>query len=303
MRQEGGEECEECPCLCRLHSAHWRARPRQRIKARAARPAHTTILPAEKRQPEPLQPQATSDRPTDRPIAASPTAAAPTHIPETTTAPTSAQRQRRLPPTNRQTDRPTDSPLRPDHDRRRGPSALRLRAPPCALHPGKRREPSLRSAVERDGGRDGDREDRVTPSEQARERASADRPFSLQPSSGQDCSGQCQCSDPAPSCPAGVSLVLDGCGCCLVCAKQLGELCSERDPCDPHKGLFCDFGSPANRKTGVCTGKPSRRHLVSHHLPSLAQPLQMSPFLQLLAVLTSPRSPDALIVRALGPSI
>uniref|UniRef100_A0A250XYW9 CCN family member 2 n=1 Tax=Castor canadensis TaxID=51338 RepID=A0A250XYW9_CASCN len=75
------------------------------------------------------------------------------------------------------------------------------------------------------------------------------------PSSGQDCSGQCQCSDPAPSCPAGVSLVLDGCGCCLVCAKQLGELCSERDPCDPHKGLFCDFGSPANRKTGVCTAK------------------------------------------------
>ena len=54
---------------------------------------------------------------------------------------------------------------------------------------------------------------------------------------------------------SGVSLVLDGCGCCRVCAKQLGELCTERDPCDPHKGLFCDFGSPANRKIGVCTGK------------------------------------------------
>lgn len=52
-----------------------------------------------------------------------------------------------------------------------------------------------------------------------------------------------------------MSLVLDGCGCCRVCAKQLGELCTERDPCDPHKGLFCDFGSPANRKIGVCTGK------------------------------------------------
>ncbi|KAK1338030.1 hypothetical protein QTO34_001137 [Cnephaeus nilssonii] len=75
------------------------------------------------------------------------------------------------------------------------------------------------------------------------------------PASGQDCSGQCQCAGPAPRCPAGVSLVLDGCGCCRVCAKQLGELCTERDPCDPHKGLFCDFGSPANRKIGVCTAK------------------------------------------------
>ncbi|XP_012882340.1 PREDICTED: connective tissue growth factor [Dipodomys ordii] len=77
-----------------------------------------------------------------------------------------------------------------------------------------------------------------------------------QPAASQDCGGQCQCpAGPAPSCPAGVSLVLDGCGCCRVCAKQLGELCTERDPCDPHKGLFCDFGSPVNRKIGVCTAK------------------------------------------------
>lgn len=76
------------------------------------------------------------------------------------------------------------------------------------------------------------------------------------PASGQDCSAPCQCpAGPAPRCPAGVSLVLDGCGCCRVCAKQLSELCTERDPCDPHKGLFCDFGSPANRKIGVCTAK------------------------------------------------
>lgn len=86
-------------------------------------------------------------------------------------------------------------------------------------------------------------------------------PLLPQPASGQDCSGQCQCAAPAPRCPAGVSLVLDGCGCCRVCAKQLGELCTERDPCDPHKGLFCDFGSPANRKIGVCTGKTRSRAL------------------------------------------
>ncbi|XP_031236607.1 CCN family member 2-like [Mastomys coucha] len=80
--------------------------------------------------------------------------------------------------------------------------------------------------------------------------------LSTRPATGQDCSAQCQCAaEAAPRCLAGVSLVLDGCGCCRVCAKQLGELCTERDPCDPHKGLFCDFGSPANRKIGVCTAK------------------------------------------------
>lgn len=79
-------------------------------------------------------------------------------------------------------------------------------------------------------------------------------PRQFQEAQGQECSGQCQCGA-SPTCPAGVSLVLDGCGCCRVCAKQLGELCTERDPCDHHKGLFCDFGSPANRRIGVCTGE------------------------------------------------
>ncbi|XP_060095467.1 CCN family member 2 [Heteronotia binoei] len=72
---------------------------------------------------------------------------------------------------------------------------------------------------------------------------------------GQDCSGQCQCPSAPAQCPPGVSLVQDGCDCCRVCAKQLGELCTERDPCDHHKGLFCDFGSPVNRKIGVCTAR------------------------------------------------
>ncbi|KAG5846694.1 CCN family member 2a [Anguilla anguilla] len=71
----------------------------------------------------------------------------------------------------------------------------------------------------------------------------------------QDCSGQCSCPDVPPQCAPGVSLVPDACGCCRVCAKQLGELCTERDVCDPHKALFCDFGSPINRRIGVCTAK------------------------------------------------
>ncbi|MCJ8749955.1 hypothetical protein PDJAM_G00193460 [Pangasius djambal] len=71
----------------------------------------------------------------------------------------------------------------------------------------------------------------------------------------QECPSQCQCPDVAPQCPPGDSLVLDACGCCRVCAKQLGELCTERDVCDPHKGLYCDYGSPNNRRIGVCTAR------------------------------------------------
>lgn len=72
---------------------------------------------------------------------------------------------------------------------------------------------------------------------------------------GQECSGQCSCPSTPPQCPPGVSLVLDGCGCCRVCAKQMGELCTEKDVCDPHKGLYCDFGAPNNRRIGVCTAR------------------------------------------------
>lgn len=71
----------------------------------------------------------------------------------------------------------------------------------------------------------------------------------------QECSNQCSCPSAPPQCAPGVSLVLDGCGCCRVCAKQMGELCTEKDVCDPHKGLYCDFGAAINRRIGVCTGK------------------------------------------------
>uniref|UniRef100_A0A8C3F6J7 CCN family member 3 n=1 Tax=Chrysemys picta bellii TaxID=8478 RepID=A0A8C3F6J7_CHRPI len=52
-------------------------------------------------------------------------------------------------------------------------------------------------------------------------------------------------------CPVGTSHVWDTCGCCKVCARQLGELCSLQTPCDPHKGLYCDF-SKIHRDVGIC---------------------------------------------------
>ncbi|XP_067329757.1 CCN family member 2-like [Anolis sagrei] len=77
--------------------------------------------------------------------------------------------------------------------------------------------------------------------------------FALRPGwvAAQACLYPCQCSTQTLQCPAGTSLLLDGCGCCKVCARQLGELCSLQKPCDHHKGLYCDF-SKIHRDNGIC---------------------------------------------------
>ncbi|XP_050182183.1 CCN family member 2-like isoform X2 [Myiozetetes cayanensis] len=67
----------------------------------------------------------------------------------------------------------------------------------------------------------------------------------------QACTFPCQCPSQPLQCPAGTSHVLDACGCCKVCARQLGELCSLHRPCDHHKGLYCDF-SKIHRGSGIC---------------------------------------------------
>uniref|UniRef100_A0A8D0B6W7 CCN family member 3 n=1 Tax=Salvator merianae TaxID=96440 RepID=A0A8D0B6W7_SALMN len=74
--------------------------------------------------------------------------------------------------------------------------------------------------------------------------------FALQVAS-HACSYPCQCPSQALQCPAGISLLLDGCGCCKVCARQLGELCSLKKPCDHHKGLYCAF-SNIKRDSSIC---------------------------------------------------
>lgn len=69
------------------------------------------------------------------------------------------------------------------------------------------------------------------------------------------CHWPCRCPQKA-SCPPGVSLVRDGCGCCKICAKQPGDVCNEADLCDPHKGLYCDYSADRPRyETGVCACK------------------------------------------------
>uniref|UniRef100_A0A672IIT0 CCN family member 3 n=1 Tax=Salarias fasciatus TaxID=181472 RepID=A0A672IIT0_SALFA len=68
----------------------------------------------------------------------------------------------------------------------------------------------------------------------------------------QFCQWPCKCPQ-RPHCAPGVSSVLDGCGCCKTCARQIGQPCNERDVCDPHKGMYCDFSLDQPRfEVGVC---------------------------------------------------
>ncbi|XP_048882991.1 CCN family member 2-like [Brienomyrus brachyistius] len=72
---------------------------------------------------------------------------------------------------------------------------------------------------------------------------------------GQDCSQPCECPSETPTCPIGTSLLLDGCGCCKVCARQVGEPCSPLEPCDHHRQLYCLSTALGNSDTGVCMAR------------------------------------------------
>ncbi|KAM8967585.1 CCN family member 3 [Pelodytes ibericus] len=69
----------------------------------------------------------------------------------------------------------------------------------------------------------------------------------------QRCPALCgQCPDEVPSCSPSVPVVLDGCACCPVCARQQGESCSDVHPCQEDKGLYCDFSADVRTETGIC---------------------------------------------------
>ncbi|XP_061676022.1 CCN family member 3-like [Syngnathoides biaculeatus] len=63
------------------------------------------------------------------------------------------------------------------------------------------------------------------------------------PARSQVCPQSCQCPEEPPICRAGVPLILDDCACCLVCAGQEGQPCSDLNPCDARRGLQCDDSS------------------------------------------------------------
>ncbi|XP_077426907.1 CCN family member 1-like isoform X2 [Vanacampus margaritifer] len=73
------------------------------------------------------------------------------------------------------------------------------------------------------------------------------------------CPATCDCPAGHPVCPPGVSTVLDGCGCCKVCAAQHNQDCSPMKPCDHHKGLECNYGNDITELWGVCRAKSEGR--------------------------------------------
>ncbi|XP_026532695.1 protein CYR61-like [Notechis scutatus] len=76
---------------------------------------------------------------------------------------------------------------------------------------------------------------------------------------GRRCPFPCRCAPLPLRCPPGVSSVFDDCGCCQVCARQLNEDCDKLSPCDPHKGLECNFGADPLATRGICWAKQEGR--------------------------------------------
>ncbi|KAM6985151.1 cellular communication network factor 1, like 1 [Aplochiton taeniatus] len=74
-----------------------------------------------------------------------------------------------------------------------------------------------------------------------------------------NCPDQCSCPSSPPSCAAGVSWVLDGCGCCKVCASQYNQDCSASQPCDHIKGLQCHLEAEGGTGRGLCRAKTQGR--------------------------------------------
>ncbi|KAI2661363.1 CCN family member 1 [Labeo rohita] len=73
------------------------------------------------------------------------------------------------------------------------------------------------------------------------------------------CSRPCSCPPSPPSCPVGVSWVLDECGCCRVCAQQFNQDCGPDRPCDHIKGLRCHLGAGGDPRRGLCRAEAQGR--------------------------------------------
>ncbi|XP_029441434.1 CCN family member 1-like [Rhinatrema bivittatum] len=69
----------------------------------------------------------------------------------------------------------------------------------------------------------------------------------------------CPSSSGLSRCAPGVSRVPDSCGCCKVCARQLNQDCGKLWPCDPHKGLECNYGADPLAVKGICRARREGR--------------------------------------------
>ncbi|NXY36631.1 WISP2 protein, partial [Pomatorhinus ruficollis] len=74
------------------------------------------------------------------------------------------------------------------------------------------------------------------------------------------CRRPCYCPWVPPRCPRGSPLVLDGCGCCKICARRLGEPCDFLHVCDQNQGLVCDYSSAPAGTGGTCNCEHGGAH-------------------------------------------
>ncbi|XP_036418872.1 cellular communication network factor 1, like 1 [Colossoma macropomum] len=74
-----------------------------------------------------------------------------------------------------------------------------------------------------------------------------------------ECPLKCSCPSSPPSCPPGISSVLDSCGCCRQCARQFNQDCSLAEPCDHIKGLRCHLGAGGDPQRGLCRAEAQGR--------------------------------------------
>uniref|UniRef100_A0A8D8TRE0 Connective tissue growth factor n=1 Tax=Cacopsylla melanoneura TaxID=428564 RepID=A0A8D8TRE0_9HEMI len=77
------------------------------------------------------------------------------------------------------------------------------------------------------------------------------------------CSYPCECE--SQECAEGVITIRDGCGCCEMCARQIGEPCDSVAVCDESKDLVCQYSAPFT--TGTCQaqrGVPCYVHNVTY---------------------------------------
>ncbi|NXF88985.1 WISP2 protein, partial [Eubucco bourcierii] len=80
----------------------------------------------------------------------------------------------------------------------------------------------------------------------------------------QMCSRPCYCPWVPPRCPPGSPLVLDGCGCCKICARRLGEHCDFLHVCDQSQGLICDYRMASAGTGATCNFEDSEEGCEVH---------------------------------------
>ncbi|CAJ0925045.1 unnamed protein product [Ranitomeya imitator] len=66
------------------------------------------------------------------------------------------------------------------------------------------------------------------------------------------CRLPCSCPWIPAQCPPGSSLIVDGCGCCKICARRIGEPCDQINLCDQRQELTCDYSTSIDGRGGTC---------------------------------------------------